>query len=93
MTITDSETTTSFRLQARQEHSNHEVLRVEFTDDMYLPLYRHWTIQEALLHSLPITSSIKVWTNQGSKKIKELIALMGLPLSQSNEQYHYMEQK
>jgi len=83
----------SMRLQARQEHSNHEVLRVEFTDDMYLPLYRHWTIQEALLHSLPITSSIKVWTNQGSKKIKELIALMGLPLSQSNEQYHYMEQK
>lgn len=83
----------SMRLQARQEHSNHEVLRVEFTDDMYLPLYRHWTIQESLLHSLPITSSIKVWTNQGSKKIKELIALMGLPLSQSNEQYHYMEQK
>jgi cell division control protein 45 len=83
----------SMRLQARQEHSNHEVLRVEFNDDMYLPLYRHWTIQEALLHSLPITSSIKVWTNQGSKKIKELIALMGLPLSQSNEQYHYMEQK
>ena len=75
------------------EHSNHEVLRVEFNDDMYLPLSRHWTIQESLLHSLPITSSIKVWTGQWQKKIKELIAVMGMPQTQSNEQYHYMEQK
>ena len=80
-------------MQSRLDHSNHEVLRVEFNDDMYLPLYRHWTIQESLLHSLPITSSIKVWTGQGNKKIKELIATMGMPLTQSNEQYHYMEQR
>ena len=60
---------------------------------MYLPLYRHWTIHDSLLHALPITSTIKVWTNQGGKKIKELIATMGMPLTQSNEQYHYMEQR
>jgi len=83
----------ALRLQSRSDHSNHEVLRVEFNDDMYLPLYRHWTIQESLTHSLPITSSIKVWTNQGGKKIRELIATMGMPLTQSNEQYHYMEQR
>jgi len=83
----------ALRLQSRSDHSNAEVLRVEFNDDMYLPLYRHWTIHDSLLHALPITSTIKVWTNQGGKKIKELIATMGMPLTQSNEQYHYMEQR
>jgi len=82
-----------FRLQARTEHSNHDVLRVEFSEDLFLPLYRHWTIHESLTHALPVASAVKVWTGAGSRKIKELVAQIGMPLTQANEQYHYMEQK
>lgn len=83
----------SLRLQSRTEHNNHDVLRVEFSEDLFLPLYRHWTIQESLTHALPIASAVKVWTGSGSRKIKELVAQIGMPLTQANEQYHYMEQK
>ena len=82
-----------FRLQARTEHSNHDVLRVECDRDLFLPLYRHWTVQESLTHALPIASAVKVWTGAGTKKIKQLVAEIGMPLTQANEQYHYMEQK
>jgi len=83
----------ALRLQARTEHSNHDVLRVECDRDLFLPLYRHWTVQESLTHALPIASAVKVWTGAGTKKIKQLVAEIGMPLTQANEQYHYMEQK
>jgi len=83
----------ALRLQSRTEHNNHDVLRVEFDQDLFLPLYRHWTIHESLTHALPIASAVKVWTGAGSRKIKELVAQIGMPLTQANEQYHYMEQK
>ena len=68
-------------------------MRVECDRDLFLPLYRHWTVQESLTHALPIASAVKVWTGSGTKKIKQLVAEIGMPLTQANEQYHYMEQK
>ena len=43
----------------------------------------------------PLISSvaIKVWTGSGTRKIKELVAQIGLPLTQAGEKYHYMEER
>lgn len=83
----------SQRLQSRSEANNRDVLLLEPLEDLQLPLYRHWNISEALTHSLPVASAIKVWTGSGARKIKELVAQIGLPLTQASEKYHYMEER
>jgi len=81
------------RLQSKADANNRAQLLLEPLEDLQLPLYRHWNVSEALTHSLPVASAIKVWTGSGTRKIKELVAQIGLPLTQAAEKYHYMEER
>jgi cell division control protein 45 len=53
-------------------------------------LYRHWSIFDAMYHSPYIASKMPVWQAQGTTRLKELLAKMGIPLYQCEQSYAFM---
>ena len=43
-------------------------------------LHRHWSLFEAMSHSPYIASKLSVWNSQGTSRLQELLAKMGMPL-------------
>ncbi|XP_022171893.1 cell division control protein 45 homolog [Myzus persicae] len=66
-------------------------LRIESEKDLLLALYRHWTIESSLRYSMFTAVSLKLWTVKGEKRLKQILAEMGLPLSESRQMYHSMD--
>ncbi|XP_025193122.1 cell division control protein 45 homolog [Melanaphis sacchari] len=66
-------------------------LRIESEKDLLLALYRHWTIECSLRYSMFTAVSLKLWTIKGEKRLKQILAEMGLPLSESRQMYHSMD--
>ncbi|XP_050530295.1 cell division control protein 45 homolog [Daktulosphaira vitifoliae] len=66
-------------------------LRIESEKDLLLALYRHWTIESSLRYSMFTAVSLKLWTIKGEKRLKQILAEMGLPLAESRQMYHSMD--
>ncbi|CAH1732907.1 unnamed protein product [Aphis gossypii] len=66
-------------------------LRIESEKDLLLALYRHWTIESSIRFSMFTAVSLKLWTVKGEKRLKQILAEMGLPLSESRQMYHSMD--
>uniref|UniRef100_A0A2H8TQS0 Cell division control protein 45 n=1 Tax=Melanaphis sacchari TaxID=742174 RepID=A0A2H8TQS0_9HEMI len=66
-------------------------LKIESEKDLLLALYRHWTIESSLRYSMFTAVSLKLWTVKGEKRLKQILAEMGLPLSESRQMYHSMD--
>ncbi|CAI6358306.1 unnamed protein product [Macrosiphum euphorbiae] len=66
-------------------------LRIESGKDLLLALYRHWTIESSLRYSMFTSVSLKLWTVKGEKRLKQILAEMGLPLSESRQMYRSMD--
>ncbi|XP_025425975.1 cell division control protein 45 homolog isoform X2 [Sipha flava] len=66
-------------------------LRIESEKDLLLALYRHWTIECSLRYSMFTAVSLKLWTIKGEKRLKQILAEMGLPLAESRQMYHSMD--
>lgn len=62
-----------------------------YENDLHLVLYRHWSINESLKHSIYPSSKLKLWTIRGEKKLLELLVEMGLPLIQAKQQFSSMD--
>lgn len=77
----DDETTTVSGLEAGHIQEIHE---------FRFFLYRHWSLFDAMYHSPYIASKMPVWQAQGTVKLKELLAKMGVPLYQCNQNYTFM---
>ncbi|PSN57117.1 Cell division control protein 45 [Blattella germanica] len=52
-------------------------LKITFDKDLQLALYRHWTVESSLRHSMYSAVKLKLWTLRGEKKLHELLAEMG----------------
>ncbi|VVC44592.1 CDC45 family [Cinara cedri] len=66
-------------------------LRIESEKDLLLALYRHWTIECSLRYSMFTAVSLKLWTIKGEKRLKQILAEMGLPLAESRQMYNSMD--
>lgn len=66
-------------------------LRIECEDDAQLALYRHWTLQASLRHTMYTAVSLKLWTVKGEQRLQKLLAEMGMPLLQSKQLYNSMD--
>lgn len=42
-----------------------------------LALYRHWTVEQSLRHSMYTAVRLKLWTIRGEKRLHQLLAEMG----------------
>ncbi|EFA05648.1 cell division control protein 45 homolog [Tribolium castaneum] len=66
-------------------------LRITYENDLKLVLYRHWSVESSLKYSMFTACKLKLWSHRGSKKLYELLADMGLPLSQSQQAFESMD--
>ncbi|XP_050425869.1 cell division control protein 45 homolog isoform X2 [Adelges cooleyi] len=66
-------------------------LRIESDKDLLLALYRHWTIESSLRYSMFTAVSLKLWTIKGEKRLQQILAEMGLPLSESRQMFYSMD--
>lgn len=65
--------------------------RISFIKDLQLALYRHWTVEASLRHSMYSACKLKLWTVKGERKLHELLVDMGLPLIQSKQNFCAMD--
>ncbi|XP_069698969.1 cell division control protein 45 homolog [Periplaneta americana] len=70
---------------------NKTALKITYDRDLQLALYRHWTVEASLRHSMYSAVKLKLWTLRGEKKLHELLAEMGLPLVQSRQKFGAMD--
>ncbi|XP_066588685.1 cell division control protein 45 homolog isoform X2 [Prorops nasuta] len=85
-----------FRLSCRQgidveKQQQQTALKITYDKDLQLALYRHWTVEASLRHSITTAVSLRLWSIKGEKRLRELLAEMGLPLAQSKQKFCAMD--
>lgn len=50
-------------------------------------LLRHWSLFESMMHSSYISAKLKLYTNDGRRKLKKMLAKMGISLHDAREQW------
>ncbi|KAM9329180.1 cell division control protein 45 homolog isoform 2-T2 [Gastrophryne carolinensis] len=68
-----------------------DCMRIAFEYDLRLSLYQHWSLFESICNSCYTTSSLKLWSVQGQKRLQEFLADMGLPLKQVKQKFNSMD--
>lgn len=71
--------------------STNTYIKITFENDLYLALYRHWSVKESIKNSIYSACKLKLWTLNGKKKLDELLVEMGLPLVQARQQFNSMD--
>uniref|UniRef100_A0A1B6DFH6 Cell division control protein 45 homolog n=1 Tax=Clastoptera arizonana TaxID=38151 RepID=A0A1B6DFH6_9HEMI len=66
-------------------------LKIISEKDLNLVLYRHWTVEKSLRHSMFLAVRLKLWTIKGEKRLHQLLAEMGLPLAESRQMFSSMD--
>ncbi|XP_043253620.1 cell division control protein 45 homolog [Colletes gigas] len=74
-----------------EQQQQQSIIRITYAKDLTLALYRHWTVEASLRHSVPTAVSLKLWSIRGEQRLKELLAEMGLPLEQSRQRFSAMD--
>ena len=55
-----------------------DCLRISFSQELQLVLYRHWTLFDSLCHTEYTACKFCVWTSSGRRLLREFLACMGL---------------
>ncbi|XP_059621894.1 cell division control protein 45 homolog [Phlebotomus argentipes] len=66
-------------------------VRITFENDLHLAMYRHWSVQDSLRHSIYSACKMRLWTLHGEKRLQELLVEMGLPLVQARQTFSSMD--
>lgn len=64
---------------------------ITLVPDPRLPLLRHWSLYDSLLHSAHLASRLHVWNDAGIKRLHKLLAKMGISLQQCRQGYMHMD--
>ncbi|XP_011302303.1 cell division control protein 45 homolog [Fopius arisanus] len=83
------------RLSHRQgvdaERQQQSAVKIIYDKDLQLALYRHWTVESSLRHSMTTAVALRLWSIRGEQRLRELLAEMGLPLAQSKQRFSSMD--
>jgi cell division control protein 45 len=71
--------------------STNTAIKITYENDLYLALYRHWSVKESIKNSVYSACKMKLWTLNGTKKLNELLVEMGMPLAQARQQFNSMD--
>ncbi|XP_012266561.1 cell division control protein 45 homolog [Athalia rosae] len=66
-------------------------IKLTYDRDLQLALYRHWTVEASLRHSMATAVSLRLWSLRGENRLREFLAEMGLPLAQSRQRFLSMD--
>lgn len=67
--------------------------RVAPSLELRLDLVRHWTLHDSLLKSSYTVSRLAAWKQKGKKRLLELLATLGIPRNQAQQQWAFMRQE
>lgn len=56
-----------------------------------LLLLRHWSLYDSMLHSPYLAPRLHVWSESGRKRLRKLLAKMGVSLTQCHQNYTHMD--
>ncbi|RZF37098.1 hypothetical protein LSTR_LSTR013794 [Laodelphax striatellus] len=59
--------------------------------DLKLSMFRHWTVEGSLRHSLSSSIPLKLWTKKGEQRLQQILVEMGIPLAQSRQTFNSMD--
>ena len=54
-------------------------------------LIRHWSLYESMLHSPYLVARLHLWKEHGQKKLRKLLATMGMSIAQCKQSYTHMD--
>lgn len=74
-----------------KQQQQQSAVKITYDKDLLLVLYRHWTVEDSLRHSVPTAVSLRLWSLRGEQRLKGLLADMGLPLAQSKQRFSAMD--
>ncbi|XP_050472079.1 cell division control protein 45 homolog [Bombus huntii] len=74
-----------------KQEQRQSTVKITYDKDLLLVLYRHWTVEASLRHSVPTAVSLRLWSLRGEQRLKGLLADMGLPLAQSKQRFSAMD--
>ena len=66
---------------------------IRLTPDPRFVLLRHWSLYDSMLHSPYLASRLRLWNENGVKRLHKLLAKMGVSLSQCRQSYTHMDIK
>ncbi|XP_052739176.1 cell division control protein 45 homolog isoform X2 [Bicyclus anynana] len=69
----------------------HQAARVVVEKDVWLPLYRWWSVEGAISHAAALAPQLRLHTHSGAARLRQLLADMGFPLQQARQAYRSMD--
>ena len=73
-------------LRRKEEIRNYSI---QLKQELKFDLLEHWSLYDSMYHSRFVASRLGIWKH-GDKKLKELLLTIGIPLSEYQEQFKYM---
>lgn len=67
--------------------------RIAPNTELRLDLLRHWSLHGSLLHSTYTATRLSAWRQTGKRRLLEMLATLGIPLKDSQQDWCYMKQK
>lgn len=67
--------------------------RLRYETDLRLTMYKHWTIEESMLHSSYFYGSLELHREKGLRALKSFFATVGISPSDYTQQYSCMSMK
>ncbi|KAJ7558995.1 hypothetical protein O6H91_04G064800 [Diphasiastrum complanatum] len=67
-----------------------DVSRITYEDEPRLMLLREWTLYESMLCSSYVATKLKTWSDGGVKRLRLLLANMGIALVECQQKFQYM---
>lgn len=64
---------------------------IRLSPEPKLLLIRHWSLYDSMLHSPYLFSRLKIWNDNGVKRLHKLLAKMGVSLVQCKQSYTHMD--
>jgi cell division control protein 45 len=75
-----------------QTHAkNPEDMSIRLSPEPRFLLVRHWSLYDSMLHSLFLSAKLHMWNENGKKRLRMLLAKMGISLSQCKQNYTHMD--
>ena len=81
---------TTVRLEDGTTVSSANADQIVQVAELRLPLLRHWSLYESLMHSQYVATKLHTWTTPGQQKVNTMLAQMGVALSEARQRYAHM---
>jgi len=81
----------SGRARRRPPRASHQKQQLHFANDLRLTLYKHWNLEEAVMHSSYFYGTLELHRDKGLRALKNFLATAGIPPSDSKQLYSCMQ--